>query len=247
MIKTIIVDDEKNNIGVLRSMLTSFPDISIIADAGDAEEAYTIIKQLKPQLVFLDIEMPFGNAFDLLERLMPVDFEIIFVTAFDQYAIKAFRYGAMDYLLKPIIENDLRLTVTRAVERMNSKDVNIRLKKLLEQLHNEEVNTKKIALPTAQGVLFRDIDSIVRLEAESSYTRIFLNDGSKEIVTRNLKEFEESLPASSFCRIHNSHIVNLRYIKKYNKGRGGSLELTDGTILEVSSRKKDEFLRKFGL
>ena len=246
MIKTVIIDDEENNIGTLQSLLTQFcPEIEIIGTAGNAKQAFTVINELQPQLVFLDIEMPMGNGFDLLEKLMPVNFEVIFVTAFDQYAITAFKYAALDYLLKPVSIDDLKRAVNRSVIRIAEKNVNNRIESLIANFRSEAQGLKKIGLPTAEGLVFEEIENIMHLQAESNYTLVYIRNKKKMTITKSLKEFEDLLPASIFCRLHHSHIVNLNYITKYYKGRGGYVELTDGTTVEVSTRKKDDFLEKF--
>jgi len=246
MIKTVIIDDEENNIGTLQSLLTQFcPEIEIIGTAGNAKQAFTVINELQPQLVFLDIEMPMGNGFDLLEKLMPVNFEVIFVTAFDQYAITAFKYAALDYLLKPVSIDELKRAVNRSVIRIAEKNVNNRIESLIANFRSEAQGLKKIGLPTAEGLVFEEIENIMHLQAESNYTLVYIRNKKKMTITKSLKEFEDLLPASIFCRLHHSHIVNLNYITKYYKGRGGYVELTDGTTVEVSTRKKDDFLEKF--
>jgi len=246
MIKTVIIDDEENNIGTLQSLLTQFcPEIEIIGTAGNAKQAFTVINELQPQLVFLDIEMPMGNGFDLLEKLMPVNFEVIFVTAFDQYAITAFKYAALDYLLKPVSIDDLKRAVNRSAIRIAEKNVNNRIESLIANFRSEAQGLKKIGLPTAEGLVFEEIENIMHLQAESNYTLVYIRNKKKMTITKSLKEFEDLLPANIFCRLHHSHIVNLNYITKYYKGRGGYVELTDGTTVEVSTRKKDDFLEKF--
>ena len=246
MIKTVIVDDEQNNVGTLQSLLKQFcPEIEIIGTAGNAKQAFTVINELQPQLVFLDIEMPMGNGFDLLEKLMPVNFEVIFVTAFDQYAITAFKYAALDYLLKPVSIDDLKRAVNRSAIRIAEKNVNNRIESLIANFRSEAQGLKKIGLPTAEGLVFEEIENIMHLQAESNYTLVYIRNKKKMTITKSLKEFEDLLPANIFCRLHHSHIVNLNYITKYYKGRGGYVELTDGTTVEVSTRKKDDFLEKF--
>jgi two-component system LytT family response regulator len=246
MIRTVIVDDEQNNIGALQSMLSQFcPEIRVDGTASNAQEAYQIIKELNPQLVFLDIEMPFGNGFDLLERMVPVEFEVIFVTAFDQYAITAFKYAALDYLLKPVSIEELKRAVNRSIVRIEEKNVNTRIASLISNIRNDSPGLKKIGLPASEGLVFEEIENIMHLQADSNYTIVFIKDKKKMMIAKTLKEFEDILPPALFCRLHHSHIVNLNYISKYYKGRGGYVELSDGTIVEVSSRKKDDFLEKF--
>lgn len=247
MISTVIIDDEQNNIESLQNLLSQFcPDITIAGTAMNTHEGIACIKQHDPQLVFLDIEMPFGNAFDMLEKLMPVDFEVIFVTAFEQYAVKAIKYVALDYLLKPVSITELKNAVNRARKRFEEKKLNTRVELLLSNFKTESQGPKKIGLPSADGYSFEALENIIRLQADSNLTQVYTTN-KKIITTKTLKEFELLLPSAIFCRIHHSHIINLNFVKKYFKGRGGHVELTDGTNLEVSSRKKDEFLEKFGI
>jgi two-component system LytT family response regulator len=246
MIRAVIVDDEENNIGALKSLLTQFcPEVEVVGTAENAKEAFTVITDINPQLVFLDIEMPFGNGFGLIEKMMPVNFEVIFVTAFDQYAITAFKYSALDYLLKPVSIEDLKRAVNRSSQRITEKNVNSRIESLIANFRNEVPGLKKIGLPTAEGLIFEEIENIIHLQAESNYTLVFVKNKKKMTITKSLKDFEDILPAATFCRLHHSHIVNLNYITKYYKGRGGYVELIDGTTVEVSTRKKDDFLEKF--
>ncbi|MEO5563951.1 MAG: LytTR family DNA-binding domain-containing protein [Chitinophagaceae bacterium] len=246
MIRAVIVDDEENNIGALKSLLSKFcPEVEVVGTAGNAKEASTVISDIIPQLVFLDIEMPFGNGFTLIEKMMPVSFEVIFVTDFDQYAITAFKYAALDYLLKPVNIEDLKRAVNRSSQRIAEKSINNRIESLINNFRSEVHGLKKIGLPTAEGLIFEEIENIIHLQAESNYTLVFIKNKKKMTITKSLKEFEDILPASTFCRLHHSHIVNLNYITKYYKGRGGYVELTDGTTVEVSTRKKDDFLEKF--
>jgi two-component system, LytTR family, response regulator len=248
MIRTVIVDDEQNNIEVLQRLLEKFcPIITVVGIAKNTETGHTVISQLQPQLVFLDIEMPFGNGFDLLERMIPVTFEVIFVTAFNQYAIKAFKYAALDYLLKPVSIEELKRAVNSARQHIEKRKANNRIEFLLDNYTTDIADLKKIGLPVTHGLIFEEIADIVHLKAEGNYTNVFTKDRKRRLVSRNLKEFEELLPSAIFCRIHHSHIVNLNYVKKYYKGRGGYIELTDGTTVEVSARKRDEFLEKFRL
>jgi len=246
MISAVIIDDEQNNIDGLRNLVEKYcPGIFIIGSALDANAGYDLIRKLNPQLVFLDVELPFGNGFDLLERLRPLEFDVIFVTAFDQYAIRAFKYAVVDYLLKPVCIDELQRAVESVKKRINEKVFNNRIEELVDQYRNGTRELKKIGLPSVDGIVFEEIENIIRIEAEGNYTSVHINGKKKELITKSLKEFEEILPPSIFCRVHHSHIVNLNYVRKYYRGRGGYLELKDGAMVEVSSRKKDEFLEKF--
>lgn len=246
MIRTVIIDDEPNNVASLSALLKKYcPDVSVEGTADSSESGIQLISEVNPELVLLDIEMPFGNAFDMLDKLVPVNFEIIFITAFDNYAINAFHYSALDYLLKPVNIKQLQAAVLKAANRINEKDVNQRITNLLTNLKTGDIGHQSIALPSQSGLTFIRLDNIIWLEANSSYTNIYLQNKQKIVVSKTLGDFEALLPAASFSRVHHSYIVNHRYIKKYFSGRGGYLEMEDGTSIEVSIRKKDMFLSKF--
>jgi two-component system LytT family response regulator len=248
MIDTVIIDDERHNIDILSNLVKQFcPGINVLGDAANGIEGAELIKQQNPQLVFLDIEMPFGNAFDLLDKLAPVSFDVVFVTAFDQYAIRAFEYAALDYLLKPVRIEKLKQAVERVEQRLREKSINTRIDSLLANLRIGSPELTRIALPVSEGVIFEETNNMVHLEAKGNYTSVLTRDQKKRLVTKSLKEFEDILPPSVFCRLHHSHIVNLNYIKKYYKGRGGYVELENGNTVEVSSRKRNEFFEKFGM
>lgn len=246
MIHAIIVDDEPRNIRILKNLLEEFcPEVMVAGEATGTEEALKVIRENEPDLVFLDIEMPFGNAFDLLDKLMPVNFQVVFVTAFDNYALKAFRYYAIDYLLKPVNIDELKTAVKKAAERWKEKNMAHKLDVFLQTIKPGKSASQKIGLPTNDGLVFTNMEDIVRCEASGSYTIIYLQDKQKFIVSKSLKEYEDLLPGDSFCRIHHSHIVNLSFVKKYFKGRGGYVEMNDQTTIEVATRKRDDFLSKF--
>lgn len=244
-IKAVIVDDEAGSVRTMEELLAKYcHSVEVVGKAFDPEEAAEVIAIQKPNLVFLDIEMPFGNAFDLLDKIAPVEFEIIFVTAFNNYAIKAFRYAAADYLLKPIDIEELKESVARIEQRMGEQRVNARIATLLENLQTPETGAfRKISLPTSDGFRIEDIHNIMYLNAEGSYTFIFMKGGEKILVSKNLKEFEDILPESIFCRIHHSSIVNINYVKQYYKGRGGEVVMEDGEVIMISTRKKADFFK----
>ncbi|UEG48985.1 LytTR family DNA-binding domain-containing protein [Ferruginibacter lapsinanis] len=245
-IKAVVIDDEPGNIITLTEMLHSYcPDIDILGSAENIHKGETLIKKTEPHLVFLDIEMPMGNAFDLLAKLTPVTFEVIFITAFNNYAIQAFKYSAIDYLLKPVNIDELIVAVAKVKRRLEEKQINLRIESLMDNFKTESPALKKIGLPFANGLIFEETENIMHFEAEGSYTNVYIKGKCKELITKSLKEFGEILPTDIFFRVHHSHIVNLNYIKKYYKGRGGYIELEDGTTVEVSARKKDEFLERF--
>lgn len=245
MIRTIIVDDEIDSIRVLRRLLENYcPTVTIVGTADGVETALPLIRSTKPDLLLLDIEMAQGNAFDLLNQLQPVDFKIIFVTAFDNYAIRAFKYSAVDYLLKPVDIDDLVSAIGRVEEKAADHTVVQQMKILLENVGALQLPQQKMAIPTISGLIFISVQDIVRFEARGNYTSIFLVKGEPIMATRTIKDYEEILPETIFCRIHNSHIINLSRIRKYQKGRGGSVEMEDGSVIEVASRRREEFLRR---
>ncbi len=242
----IIIDDEPGNIITLSEVIKEYcPRIKIEGSAPDPVKGYDLIQRKDPDIVFLDIEMPYGNAFDLLDKIAPVRFEVIFVTAFDNYAIKAIRYAALDYILKPINIEEIKVVVRKAIGILEERSVNTRINSLLSNFKTEGASVQKIGLPTVEGLQFEDISNIMYLQAEGSYTNVYIKGKKKEIVSKNLKEFENILPTSLFCRVHHSHIININFVKKYFKGRGGYIEMENGTNIEVSVRKKNDFFEKF--
>lgn len=245
MIRTILVDDEPDSIRVLRRMLELYcADVSIIGEAVGVGSAQQLIRTANPDLVFLDIEMIQGNAFDLLNRLQPFSFQVIFVTAFDNYAVRAFKYSAVDYLLKPVDVEDLRNAVRKVVSRSREKTDMLQIRTLLENVGNFHLPQQKMAVPTVNGLDFIVIGSIIRFEAQGNYTTIHLDCGQCILATKNIKEYEDVLPESLFYRVHHSHIINLQKIDKYQKGRGGYIIMIDGSEIEVASRRREDFLRR---
>lgn len=242
----ILVDDEPGNIITLSELLREYcPEIAIVDTAQDIKKAYDSIKLNRPDVVFLDIEMPYGTAFDLLDKFGIVEFEVVFITAFNDYAIRAFKYAALDYLLKPVNIAELKEAVKKVTKRMEEKKVNLRISSLLANLRSENQLNQKIGLPTSEGFYFEEVNNLMHLEASGSYTQLFIKGRKKLLVSKNLKEFEEILPDSSFCRVHHSHIININFVKKYFKGRGGYVEMEDGTTIEIAVRKKDDFFARF--
>jgi two-component system, LytTR family, response regulator len=244
--RSIIIDDEPKNVRILNKLLTDYcPDVKIIGSAGDANAALELMEELKPDLVFLDIEMPNGNAFDLLDRLTTINFEIIFITAFENYSLKAFKYSALDYLLKPVSIEELQDAVAKAKDNTQSRNINLQVKSLLQNINNGNGGMQKIAVHTLDGIEFVKVEDIVRIEAQGSYSVFHLTDKTTLLASKNIKDYEDILTGDIFFRIHNSHIVNLNAIKKYHKGRGGYIVMDDGTTIEVATRRKNDFLSRF--
>jgi two-component system LytT family response regulator len=244
-IPAIIIDDEATNIQLLKKMLEyNCPSVEIIATETDARKAISVLEELRPGLVFLDVEMPHLNGFDVLKKLEPLEFEVIFVTAYSHYAIEAFEHHAAGYITKPINAQKLAAAVQAALKRIKEKTVNKTLFTLLDQNHRL-TQPDKIPLSTGNGLIFVKLADIIYCESSGNYTHFYLQDGRKNIVSRQLGEYEKLLPESHFIRIHDKYIINLAYIKEYKKGSGGEVLLENGRELPVSSRRKEDFLARF--
>ncbi|QQS28467.1 MAG: response regulator transcription factor [Sphingobacteriales bacterium] len=240
-IRTIIIDDEEGGRNTLKNLLTEFcPEVDVVGLADSAESGFKIIQQLQPELVFLDVRMPRSDeGFQLLESLTEINFALIFTTAYDEYAIRAIKFSALDYLLKPIDILELQKAVNRYIQRRGTSD-----RQAVKMLSNSG-KTKpftKLGLPSAEEVTFVNIDDIIRCEADGNCTVFFLNNHQKILVTKTLKYYETLLEELGFYRIHDSHLVNLRHIRKYYKE--GVVEMSDGSKAFVSARKKKGFLDK---
>ena len=239
MITALLVDDEKKNIDCLKKLLSEYcPAVQVIGSATSVEGALSFFKKQRPQLVFLDVEMPNGSGFDLLRQVDKIDFKIIFVTAHSHYAIKAIKFSAVDYLLKPVDTDDLIEAVRKASEESNyNHDEHYR--GLLNNLNN--INTYKLAIPIKDGFAFLAPDEIIRLQADGTYTHIYTN-GEKYTGTKNIKEYEQLLADQNFFRSHNSHLINLKHVKKFSRLDGYFVHMSDSSVAEISRRKKEEFI-----
>lgn len=245
MLTAIIIDDEPKGRLALRQKLMDYcPDVTVAGEAGDGEEGLRLIEQLQPVIVFLDIEMPRMSGFDMLLRVKQQNFHLIFSTAYDHYAIKAIRFAAFDYLLKPVDIEELKAVIDRIKNSQQSPSNAMRIETLA---HNLKSTLNKIAISTIDGMLFFNINDIVHIEAQSNYTLFSFINRPKLTVSKTLKEFEDLLPPDLFFRPHHSHIINLHFIKRYIKGDGGTIEMQNGEFVDVSRRKKDEFLKLMGL
>lgn len=245
MLKAIIVDDEVSCTDVLHWQLDTYcPAVNVLCECHSPEDAIEKIKSLQPDVVFLDIEMPGMNAFEMLNLLKPFTFEVIFTTAYNQFAVRAFKENAADYLLKPIEKSDLILAVDKL---LNKENINSQQKmETLLQLFKEQLKVnKKIALPTQDGMTFINVDQIVRVESDSNYSFVHLANGDNVCITKTLKQIEESLEGQPFYRVHQSHLVNLNHIVKYQKDGGGYLVMTDKTTINVARQRKDGFMDLF--
>ncbi|MCI5058991.1 MAG: LytTR family DNA-binding domain-containing protein [Flavobacteriales bacterium] len=244
--KAVIIDDEEKARENLKFLLEEFcPEVKPVALVGTIDAAVEAIKQHQPDFILLDIRMKGETGFQLFDKLESVDFEIIFTTAFDEYAIQAFKLSAIDYLLKPIDVEELKDAVAKVSKMQNKMQSKEKVTNLIKNLDGEQNNLTKLALPTFDGLSFVKIEDILRCESDENYTKFFLKDGSKRLVSKTIKFYEELLTPHNFFRVHRSHMVNLEYVTDYYKGDGGSVKLVDGTEVMVSRRRKEDFLKNF--
>ena len=244
MIKALIIDDEPYCCEILAAMLESdCPDVEIISICNNANDALTVIHQQSPNLVFLDVEMPRMNGFEMLEQLQAINFHLIFTTSYDQYALKAIRFSAIDYLLKPVDQEELIKAIAK-VSRRSQKPIAQQLEILMQKIHQPSTPINKIAMPTMEGLQMISVDSIISCESDSNYTILLLKNKKKIIVSRTLKEIEELLEEHSFIRVHRCYLANLNEVEKYVKGDGGYLVMSDGSTIDVARNKKEVLLKK---
>jgi two-component system LytT family response regulator len=242
MIRTLIIDDEANNRERLARMINeNFPNIDIVGEADSVGTGVEAIKTLQPELVLLDIRMADGDAFDLLGKLEKIFFKIIFITAYEEYALKAFRFSALDYLLKPVLVDNLSAALERA-ENQVMTELKLQLNSLQSNLSPKE--NKTIVLKTMEKIYLIDVKDILRCESDWNYTQFFTEEGKKYMVSHPLKEYEEMLEGYGFFRIHKSHIVNISFIESFDK-KSDMVVLKDKSRLPVSRRKKNELMELF--
>jgi two-component system LytT family response regulator len=247
MIHAIIVDDELKGRTLLNEIIVNrFPEINIVALAKNADEGIQCISKYNPDVVFLDINMPGKSGFDMLQEIQPVHFETIFITAYDKYAIRAFRYHAFDYLLKPIDTDELSICIERLKEKQLQLDIGERIGSLMTQLLHPQQIPDRITINSLDGITVIPIADIVYLEAAGTYTLFYLKNKEKIVSSLNLKEYEDLLTDHHFFRIHNSFLINLAEVRKYIKSDGGSVLMTNENEVAISKRRKDEFLRLLG-
>src|SRR6187551_2772957 len=246
MLKSIIVDDELKSRESLKKMLAAFcQDVEVLDTCQNVAEAVRAIEEFKPDVVFLDVQMQGETGFDLLTTLKNIDFEIIFTTAYSEYALKAIKFSAIDYLLKPIDIDDLQKAVAK-IETKQNHSITSRLTQLIQNLHVGSSENYKLALPTTEGLTFIKINDVMYCKASGSYTEIFMDDGKKHLVSRPLKEYDDLLSSHTFFRIHHSYLINLNCIKSYVRGEGGHVIMNDNSALDVSRRKKEAFIQRIG-
>lgn len=241
MIKALVVDDEPNARESFTNILKSvFPEVILLGEAEGVEDAFRQIEKLSPNVVFLDIKMGDGTGFDLLRRYQKVPFKVVFITAFDEFAIEAIKFSACDYLLKPINTNELRQALERLKETLGlEEDFQLKIQAFLNNLDTINIAQKKIVLKTSDSIHLVNLGNIVRCEADTNYTWVYIYDHPKILISKPLKHFEELLEENGFFRVHQSHLVNLNYFSRIDKIDGGILVLSDNTSIPIAVRKRD--------
>lgn len=248
MLQAIIVDDEKKCITLLEKLLEQMQaQVKVVATFTNPEDAVMYIKQHEPDLVFLDIEMPKINGFEVVEATRETDFEVVFTTAFNQYAINAIRISALDYLLKPVNKLELFNAVNKLIAKKKNKQRQQQFDFLFNSLKSNNQLNNKITIATTEGIVFIEVADILYCEASGSYTTLHLKNNDKLLSSKTLKDFEEMLEQHPFFRVHHSYLISLNDIKRYIKGDGGTVILSNKTEVPVSKRKKDDFLKKLKL
>ncbi len=246
MIRILIVEDEKPILDTIHSIIQdNCSNAEILGTARDISSAKELIIKTNPDLLLLDINLPDGTSFELLQQIENPDFKVIFITAFEEYAIKAIKLSALDYLVKPVDPIELIESINKAEETINKSNNELKLNALLSNVKNLSEKPKKIILNTAESMHLIDVQDIIRCESDGAYTRLFINDGKKIMISKVLKDYEDLLQDCGFMRIHKSHIVNLNYIDRFEKADGGYLILKDQSSVPVSFRKKDQLIKMF--
>jgi two-component system LytT family response regulator len=243
MINAILIDDESTGLETLQLALEKYcPEVNIKGLYQTPQQGLEGIRKVKPDLVFLDVQMPQMSGFDVLQEASPITFEVIFVSAFGQYAIKAIKFSALDYLLKPIDIDELIHAVRKVKGKLNNKSNLFQYQSVLNNIKMNAGKIEKLAVPTTDGIDFFNTQNIIYCKADGSYTIIMLKDNQRVMVCKNLIDFENLLSESGFCRVHHSYLINLSHVQKYIKGDGGYVILTDNHHADISRRKKEEFL-----
>ena len=249
MITAITIDDEPHCIDRLNHLLAQHhkSSIQVLSSFQSVEEGVAAIQQLQPDLVFLDVQINDKTGFDVLHHFDAISFAVIFTTAYEKYAIQAIKFSAVDYLLKPIDNDELKAAIDKLKDKLSKDDLAKKFDVLFHNLKHKDAASKRISIPTVNGFEFLPVSDIIRCESHINYTILFLKDEQEITVAKTLKEFEELLTDYNFFRVHNSHLVNLAYIKRYNKGKGGFVCMSDNSEIEVSTRRRDEFLKRLAM
>lgn len=246
MINAIIVDDEQHCVNRLSGLLEQHfgSTVRVLDSFNTVDTALTGSKQLQPDLVFLDMQIHDKTGFDLLNQINDINFDVIFTTAYEKYAVQAFKFSAVDYLLKPIDADELKQALDRLEARISKFETARKIDALFDNMKATNAGGKRIGIHTVSGITYVPVSDIIRCESAINYTTVFMKDNKKLTVAKTLKEFEDMLVDYNFFRVHNSHLVNLAFIKQYRKGKGGYISMSDHSEIEVSTRRKDDLLKK---
>jgi two-component system LytT family response regulator len=248
MIRTIVIEDEANSRKILTDMLAEqVTPVKILAVCTNNAEAKTAIESLEPDLVISDVELGQETVFTMLQQLPGINFDILFTTGYDKYAIQAIKFAALDYLVKPFTAADLAVAIAQHQQRQEKKQREQQFDALFHNLKLYQNDLKKIALPTFTGLDVIPVKEIIHCQAEVNYTRFFFTGGKKLLAIRTLKDYEDLLNECGFIRVHKSHLINVHHVKSYTRGEGGTVTMSDGTVIDVSRRKKEEFLQKLDM
>ncbi len=244
MLKVLIIDDELNAREVIAStLLANCKNVTLVGTADSVKSGKVAIELNKPDIVLLDVNMHDGTGFDLLSQLEEINFKVIFITAFQEYAMQAFKFSALDYILKPLDSDELVAAINKAEETIENKNISLHMNALQSNMNNASKETKKLILKSSDHIHAVNVKDIVRCESEGNYTRFILSDGRKLLATKILKEFDEMLEPYNFFRVHQSHLINIDYFETYKKADGGSVIMRDKSNIPLASRKKDAFLK----
>jgi len=243
--RVAIVEDDLAQQEFVCGLLRAAGKFDILGTAGNLKAGIKLLQEAKPELVIMDVLLPPHNCFDLLNALGEVSFKTIFTTSHDAYAIRAFRLSAVDYLLKPLDPTEFTSAIEKFKSLMDDEDQAARIRNMLSNMRTVEAGQERVDLPTLTGFIYLPIKDIIRCESDNTYTTVFTVDKRNKVISRTLKECENQLQGFDFVRIHNSHLVNMRHVQEYLKGEGGMVRMTDGSTLDVSRRRKEEFLRRF--
>lgn len=245
MIEALIIDDEKRARETIKNLLKSYcPEVVVVGEGINVGSGIEKIHELQPDLVFLDIKMPDGSGFDLLSKIGEIDFKVIFITAYEEFAIKAFRFAALDYILKPVNPDELMEAVSKVAKSFEKENFKTQFESFINQYQGKKEKQKKIVLKTSESIHLVEVDSIVHCESDKNYTVFYIYEKPEIIVSRTLKEYEELLSEYGFFRVHQSHLVNLSFIGHFDKRDGGFLVMKDGSKVPVSSRKREYLIEK---
>jgi two-component system LytT family response regulator len=243
IMKILIIDDEEEQRTLTKLFLSNFcPMVEVVGEANSVQTGITAIKQYSPDLILLDIDLGDGTGFDLLKKIAPITSQLIFITAHNDFAIKAFKYSALDYLLKPLDPEELQVAIQKAMQQYSQDKQKLQLSVLFNHIQNED-SLKKIVLKDSDNIYIVEIANIIRLEADKNYTIFYLSDKQKLVISKTMKEFEHLLEKKGFFRCHQSHLVNLNFLAKIDKRDGGMLIMKDAAMVPLATRRKDELMQ----